>query len=211
MSIPIRAVIFDYGNVLSGPPAPEDLQAMADVLVVEVEPFVALCWRLRLPYDKGEVTPALYWSTVAGQCSRAVSPAQIERLIELDNRSWDHPNPALVDWARRVREAGLRTALLSNMPAPMRDYVNCCCPWMPEFDHRTFSCDVRSAKPSLGIYAHCLEGLGVSPGEALFLDDREVNTRAAEEIGIHAIVFTNAEEAGCEIERRFTLPVPLRS
>ena len=45
--------------------------------------------------------------------------------------------------------------------------------------------------------------------EALFLDDREPNVRAAEALGLHAILFRDAASAAVEIDRRFSLPVPL--
>jgi putative hydrolase of the HAD superfamily len=102
----------------------------------------------------------------------------------------------------------MRTALLSNMPATVRDYV-LGCPWLPEFDARTFSCEAGVCKPEPRIYHDCLQKLGVNPSEVLFLDDREPNVRAAETLGLHAIVFTDAASAAREIERRFRLPVTL--
>jgi len=211
MRIEPYAVIFDYGNVLSGPQAPEDISAMAGVLDVSVEEFVPVSWSHRLAYDKAELTPPAYWDAVARDCSRVLSHSQIEMLIELDNRSWSHPNPVMPAWAREIRAAGVRIAILSNMPAPMRAHLDYCCHWLPEFDQRTFSCDVGAAKPMTEIYAHCLAGLKVAPGQALFLDDRDENVRAAREFGIHSILFTDAAEAACELANRYSLPVPLQS
>jgi putative hydrolase of the HAD superfamily len=114
----------------------------------------------------------------------------------------------MAQWARDVRAAGLRTALLSNMPVPVRDYI-LRCSWLPEFDARTFSCDVGACKPAPVIYRDCLDKLGVQPPEVLFLDDRESNVRAAETLGLHAILFTTSSQAAPEMERRFTLPIKL--
>ena len=112
------------------------------------------------------------------------------------------------EWAQRVHAAGFRTGLLSNMPAPVRDYI-VRCPWLPEFDHTTFSCDLQSAKPSPEIYRHSLAGLGVSSSDALLLDDRVENVRAAEALGIHAILFTTPQDLPHELGRRFAIDVPL--
>ena len=211
MRIEPRAIIFDYGNVLSAPQALDDVQAMADVLDAPVEDFVPATWRHRLQYDKAELSPTAYWEAVARDCSRTLSRAQIELLSELDLRSWSHPNPVMAAWAKAVRATGLRTAILSNMPLPMREYLDCSCPWLPEFDQRSFSCDVGAAKPMREIYAHCMTGLKVAPGEALFFDDRDENVRAAQRFGMHAILFTDAGEVACQLERSFSIPVPLRS
>jgi putative hydrolase of the HAD superfamily len=94
------------------------------------------------------------------------------------------------------------------MPAPVRDHI-LHCSWLPEFDSRTFSCEVGLCKPEAAIYWDCLNKLGVRPSEVLFLDDRESNVRAAESLGIHAILFKDASSAAREIERRFSLHVTL--
>ena len=88
-----------------------------------------------------------------------------------------------------LRERGIKTAVLSNMPRDLREFLASPESWLPEFDHLTFSCDVRSSKPGAAIYEHCLEGLGVAAREAVFLDDREPNVTAARNLGMHALIF----------------------
>jgi putative hydrolase of the HAD superfamily len=200
------AVIFDYGNVLSQSQPVADAQAMADIVEVPLTRFTELYWRFRVPYDAGTLAPTDYWNTVAQTAARALNAGQIAALIEIDSRSWSHPDPVMPQWARHVRSAGLRTALLSNMPAPVRDYV-LRCSWLPDFDARVFSCEVGVCKPAAEMYLDCLNKLGVEASEILFLDDREPNVRAAQALGLHATLFTNASAAMEEIQRNFSLPV----
>jgi putative hydrolase of the HAD superfamily len=94
------------------------------------------------------------------------------------------------------------------MPVPIREAVERC-EWLPEFDSRTYSCDLHITKPAPEIYQHCLTKLGIAPSETLFLDDRPENIRAAEALGMHGIVFTTPQEAAVEIDQRFGIPVPL--
>jgi putative hydrolase of the HAD superfamily len=202
------AVIFDYGNVLSTAQPAADTQAMADILDVPPARFTELYWRFRIPYDAASLTPEEYWNTVADSAERGLAGEQITTLIEIDSRSWSYPAPATPEWSRELRAAGLRTALLSNMPATVRDYV-LGCSWLPQFDARVFSCEAGVCKPAPEIYADCLKRLGAQPGEVLFLDDREPNIRAAEALGLHAVWFRNASEAALEIRRRFHLPLAL--
>jgi len=202
------AVIFDYGNVLSQSQPIADVQAMATILGLPLPQFSELYWRFRIEYDAASLDPTTYWSAVAQTASGTITPGQIAELIDVDSRSWSHPAPVMSQWARDLRAAGLRTALLSNMPAPVRDSV-LRCSWLPEFDSRTFSCDVGICKPAPEIYRDCLNKLGVKPSDALFLDDREPNVGAAETLGLHAILFTDASSAAQEIERRFLLPVTI--
>lgn len=178
---------------------------MANILNMPVADFQQRYWRDRLAFDRASVDAPTYWSTVA---ERQLSAADIDRLQEIDSASWSHPDPVMPGWARRVRAAGFRTGLLSNMPAPVRDYI-IRCPWLPEFDLTTFSCDLRSTKPSPEIYRHSLAGLGVGASDALLLDDRAENIRAAEAMGIHSILFTTPQALPLELERRFAIHVPL--
>jgi putative hydrolase of the HAD superfamily len=204
-----KAVIFDYGNVLSQSQPAADVQAMANILGVPVPRFTQSYWQFRVEYDAASLDPIAYWNTVAQTASCTLTREQIDALVEIDSRGWSHPAPVTPQWARDIRAAGIRTALLSNMPAPVRDYILGCA-WLPDFDVRVFSCEAGLCKPEPEIYRNCLTKLGVQPREVLFLDDREPNIRAAEALGMHAVLFTDPVEAAREIEQRFSLPMVVK-
>jgi FMN phosphatase YigB (HAD superfamily) len=44
-----------------------------------------------------------------------------------------------------------------------------------------------------------ISDLGAEPGEVLFIDDRAENTRAARDLGMHAITFTSASDLDREL------------
>jgi putative hydrolase of the HAD superfamily len=199
------AIIFDYGMVLCQPQPLSDRQAMAAVLNMDQVAFDATYWQFRLAFDEAALDAEAYWSRVA---RRLISSKELEDLTAIDNRSWTHPDSFMIDWARRLRAAGMRTAILSNMPLPVREYLDTV-DWLPEFDCRTFSCDVRLAKPGPEIYRHCLRALACSPSDSLFLDDRLENVRGAEAVGIHSILFTSPADLAQHLDRRFATPVPL--
>lgn len=208
MPTPLKAVIFDYGNVLSEPQNAAEIQDMAGILDLPASEFKKCYWTFREAFDQAKLQPPEYWNNVAELAGRALSHAQIDNLIELDSLSWMHPRTTIVNWARTVRRSGLRIALLSNMPVTLRDALEGCA-WMPAFDQRTFSCDLAITKPSPEIYLHCLGGLGLAPWDVLFLDDREPNVQAARDLGMHALQFTTPLGVAREIERRFDIPAPL--
>jgi putative hydrolase of the HAD superfamily len=209
MGIPLQAVIFDYGNVLCAPQPRADVEAMAAILNAPVAAFEQAYWETREAFDAAAFSPEEYWAGIAAKLGREVSNHARERLIAVDNRSWSHPAPIMPDWASRLRSSGIRTAVLSNMPVTLRAYLESGVPWLPAFDHLTFSCDVRIAKPAAGIFHHCLDGLNAAPEATLFLDDREENVRAAQSLGIHSLCFRTPEQAQCEMNGRYRLPVPL--
>jgi putative hydrolase of the HAD superfamily len=202
------AIIFDYGNVLSAPQGSREIEAMAAMLGVGAELFREAYWKWRVAYDDASLDAPRYWRGVAELLSKDVTDEQVAALIEVDNRSWGYPAAVLPRWAGDVRNAGLKTALLSNMPTPVREYVERL-NWLPAFNQRTFSCEARVAKPAAEIFQHCIDGLGVDPAEILFLDDRPENIAAAETLGLHGIVYTTVEQAAVEVDARFDIPVSL--
>lgn len=175
---------------------------MAAMLDLPRHRFEEIYWRYRLAYDEGKLDPVEYWNNFG-----RVTPAQIDQLNRLDGMSWTYPNDVMPGWARRLRQAGFRIALLSNMPFTVRDAV-LACQWLPPFDQRTFSCELRISKPAPEIYKHCLRGLGIAADDALFLDDRPDNVEGAKAVGMHGLVFTSAGDLASQLEGRFDTPPP---
>jgi HAD superfamily hydrolase (TIGR01509 family) len=48
-------------------------------------------------------------------------------------------------------------------------------------------------KPDPALYFRALDRFGLKPGDALFIDDREINVEGARAIGMHAHLFTGAD------------------
>lgn len=77
------------------------------------------------------------------------------------------------------------------------------------FDVVVNSARAKVAKPDPRAYQLVLDGLGVAPGAALFIDDKPRNIGAAEALGIPSILFTDAETLERElVERGLLEPVP---
>jgi HAD superfamily hydrolase (TIGR01509 family) len=99
----------------------------------------------------------------------------------------------MLTWARELKQSGLRIAMLSNMPRELGEHMKVVFPWLAEFDHVTLSYEIRSAQPEPAIYWDAVNGLGLQPHEAVFLDDRSENIAGAGEIGLNAALFESAE------------------
>ncbi len=206
----IKAIIFDYAGVLSLHQPEEDVRRMEALCGVSGQRFLDAYWGGREPYDRGEQDGPTYWEAFARAVGCELSDEQVRALIEVDTASWVHLNPVMVEWLRRLQSSGVRTAILSNMGRELREHVGRHFDWCGDFAHQTFSCDVRRVKPEPEIYTHSLEGLGVAPSEALFIDDRAVNVQAAERLGLHGHLFTTPEELASRLRGLpLTAHVPL--
>jgi putative hydrolase of the HAD superfamily len=201
-----EAVIFDYGKVLSEPQQPSDMDAMARAAGVDARLLHDLYWKHRAAFDRRDLSTEQYWNAIAREAGVQFRNGTMEEVIRLDNESWSRPNPVMVDWAARVRNSGVRTAILSNMPITLRRYLAENALWLRDFDHATWSCDVNAVKPEPEIYWLTLKAMHVEPGDTLFLDDKEENIAAAREIGIHTVLFENPAQAWAELRGRFVLP-----
>jgi putative hydrolase of the HAD superfamily len=187
--IRISAVLFDYGMVLSSVPEALDWRALENVLDAEEEEFQAAYWKYRDPYDRGALSAATYWETVARDLEKAIDEEVLGRLIDADTAVWTRPNLEMMEWAARLNRAGIKTGILSNIGDAMELGVLGRFPALGGFTHHTFSHRLGIAKPDADIYQHAVEGLGVPAGEILFVDDREENIVAARAAGMVAVQY----------------------
>jgi putative hydrolase of the HAD superfamily len=196
-SSPLQAVVFDYGRVLSYSPATRDWQELASTAGRPLDEFRHDYWLYRNEYDRASCGATAYWQAVA---RRPLDSRTLGKLIELDNEQWTRVNPGMLTLARRLRKAGIKTAILSNMEFEMLAAMRAKFQWLNEFAVKIFSCEVRLVKPAVEIFLHTAAELRVDPGSALFLDDKPPNIDGARKAGMQAFLFDAPEKQG-ELER----------
>jgi putative hydrolase of the HAD superfamily len=218
----LRAVVFDYGMVLTGPRDPEANAALLRMTGLAPARFEELYWADRHAYDEGKLTGLAFWQKflrAAGLSSDGgASPSeagQLDRIAhelnQWDARMWTTQNPAMVAWQLELKKRGLLTAILSNMGDNVHENMVREFTWLGRFDVLVWSYQLLMAKPEAAIYRHVLKELGTTPEETLFLDDKQVNIEAAQALGMQAIPFSTVEKlrvdlvaAGLDAE----LPLP---
>jgi putative hydrolase of the HAD superfamily len=205
----IRAVIFDYGGVLCYPPTSEQLTEAAALCGLPMEEFWSAFWRKRREYDRGHDAKA-YWQDIASSAGIALDDGMIAEMIRREIEFWNRFDERVLGWARRLRDSGLRTGILSNLPRPLGESLRATPGFLDHFDHVTFSYELGYIKPERPIYEHAVRGLAVSPSEALFLDDRPENVEGAREAGLWAELFTTWDDFLTRHRERYSLPEPLR-
>ena len=184
-----EAIIFDYGNVLSSVPWQSDVEAMARIAGSSKESFENAYWTHRHDYDCGLISSVDYWGRVAEQLQVDISASYVNELTQIDVKSWARPNKQTVEFAYQLQASGIRLSLLSNMPVELKEWAEGPSSWLPRFCHRTYSCDLKVAKPDPAIYEHAIWGLQTKPSNVLFIDDRSENIDGALKCGLNGILF----------------------
>ena len=144
-------------------------------------------------FDLGRIEPDALAARLA---ARTGYPLQGLRALIAAIPEHLQPMPASVALVERVRAAGHRLALLSNMPVPYAAHLEAqhdCFAW---FDARVFSGRVGLMKPERAMFDHAREALELDLDQALFIDDHAGNIDAARGFGWQALHFKNA--AQCE-------------
>jgi putative hydrolase of the HAD superfamily len=192
ISLPGRTVIFDYGEVISLAQSPADRAVIAGLAGVSEDdkPFWTAYSAHRDALDEGTAGVAAYWRAIAADTGAAWDEARLHELWAADFRSWLSINPAVIDILGDLRDGGTPLALLSNAGAdygswfrrgPLGDLFTAC----------YVSGELRLLKPHAGIFRHVLADLGITPAQAVFIDNRPANVAGAEALGITGHVFTD--------------------
>lgn len=197
----MRAVIFDYGEVLCTPD-PNAYRRLLALTGLDAEGFDRLYWTDRRDYDLGLFDGRGYWTTFARRAGLSFTPEQVDALVENDVLMWTHLSEPMLAWVAALQEAGLATAILSNMVPDVLRYMRQEFAWLRHFTHLTWSCELGIVKPDPAIYALTCERLGLPPQECLFIDDKPENVRGAEEAGLAALRFTGIDRLRSDLQAR---------
>jgi putative hydrolase of the HAD superfamily len=204
---PVKAVLFDYGMVLSGQPDPAAWARMRTITGLSEEILHREYWAHRHAYDRGDLTGAAYWNNAAAGADITLTPTQLADLLAADIDLWTTLNPPMIDWAKRLQQAKFPTGILSNIGDCMAQGLLAKNDWFSNFNHCTWSHTLNIAKPEPAIYRHAAEGLNTDPANILFIDDRADNIEAAIATDMQAIQYTNHEAFEQEMAARGLTPL----
>lgn len=202
-SVEVRAVLFDFGMVLSGPPNPEAWLRLQQLSGLSDADLHRAYWRHRHDYDRGTLSGSEYFQQLAGTAGApSFSTDTLTGLLDADTDLWTDLNQPMVDWAQSLQQRGIRTGILSNIGDSMQSGVERKCAWLSAFDHRTWSHTLKLAKPEKAIYEHAAAGLETPAAQILFVDDKPENIAAALDAGMHAIQYADHSTFIAEMKTR---------
>lgn len=105
-----------------------------------------------------------------------------------------------IGWIQSLKEKGYRVYVLSNFSKKCAAECADALDFLPYTDGGILSYQDKLIKPDPAIYKLLMERYHLIPEECVFIDDLARNTKAAEECGMHAIVFTTKEAVEEELK-----------
>jgi putative hydrolase of the HAD superfamily len=190
----IRAIIFDFGGVLSIEPG---LLRFGDLYAKKLggnpEEFKrAICDN----WDKAvvnEISSKEFWENLAGVLKTDAETMRKDFMHDLGVRQEG------LELARELKK-GYKLAMLSNQIEDWLEEVIEKHKMREVFDVIVTSYESRLAKPDIRIFKETVEKLGVKPEECVYIDDMEKNIAPAEELGMKMILFKDLEQLKKELK-----------
>jgi len=191
----IRAIFIDLGGVIVRTEYQSPRQALAERFGMDYEDIEKVVFAggnhsSNARATIGEITEEEHWHNVMNILKM---PGAEYKWIKNAFFAGDIVDLSLIQFLRSLKPK-YKVGLISNAWSGLRAYIERE-KFADVFDSIVISAEVGAAKPSARIFQVALDQLGVSPGEAVFVDDFIENIEACEKLGMKGIHFTDAESA----------------
>jgi 2-haloacid dehalogenase len=205
MTIPIHAIIFDFGGVLVNWDPHQvflkyfsnDIQAI-DHFLTEIN-FPA--WNLE--QDRGHP----FKQAVAELSAQFPQYAHLIRAYDVEwEESITGDIPGTVELLHRLKAAGYALYGLTNWNLGKYSIVRHKYAFFDLFDDIIVSGEVKLAKPDPAIFQLLLQKINRLPQDCLLIDDSPKNIEAAREMGFVSVLFTTPENLETELFRLNVFP-----
>ena len=194
----IKNIIFDLGNVLISFKPSEYFDKNNYPLSIKAtilsDIFGSKEW---LMLDNGEITTPEAIDAIATKSS--LSKKEIAHIFNL-RTDLMFPLDSNVRLLPELKKRGFRLFYLSNFPLDIFEEVSTEYYFFKYFDGGLISAEAKFSKPDIGIYNILNKKYSLVPKECLFIDDIEVNVRAAQALGMKGIITYGSLEISNDIE-----------
>jgi len=210
----IRAVIFDFGGVITSSPfeAFNRLEAERALPHDFIRHINAMnpdtnAWAL---FERTEINAAQFdalFAQEAAMAGQTLDGASVLAVLAGAVR------PAMVTALDQLAAAGYRLACITNnVPTGhgagmARDPSDSLEAVFARFEHVIESSKAGVRKPDPRIYTMMTDYLGLPPEACIYLDDLGINCKPAAALGMHAIKVTSGEQALADLSAVLNLPL----
>lgn len=178
-------IVFDLGNVLISFVPSEYLKQKnyPDNIIKTIlsDIFNSVEWKL---LDNGDITTPEAIESIAMKSS--LKREEIALIFSF-RREIMFPLDSNVRLLPELKKQGYRLYYLSNFPLDVFEEVKNDYYFFRHFDGGVISSEVKLSKPDVRIYRFLLDHYSLKAEECLYVDDSELNVRAAESAGMKGL------------------------
>ena len=187
----IKAVVFDFGGVMTTSTMPQRVIELAKEKGVDWEVFRRGFEAHRLDYDAGRITLAEMYGLIWGDAGLSVDAETTAAFMAADDRSWCYRNERTLAWMKALKARGFGIGILTNMaPKFAREHFESVfADFIAVADAMVISGDEGIVKPQREIYDLLRGRIGLPAESLLFVDDVERNVAGARAAGWRALRF----------------------
>ena len=201
----IRALVFDYGGVISKQQYSENVNNILQILNQDSNDFINVYQSNRDKYDSGQLSGKEYWHSILQHYGLELNDSKITNLIKEDVKSWTKINDSMLQYIKNNRENICKLAIISNMTQDTLEFIKKHFQWLKLFDELLFSCEFGKNKPDTMIYNACISRIAIPAQECLFVDDSIKNVDGALKTGMKVIHFKSFTQFLLELEQKYCL------
>lgn len=193
----IKAIIFDFGRVISSQKPLSLFRAYENDLELAPDSINQIMFSSPLWEEAllGRKTAKEFWYSIGPE----LGLKSHDEIDEFRHRyhSDESINKEVLNFIQKLH-GRYKLAVLSNSPPGLDRWL---ADWgiLELFDVIFCSGDEGLIKPDPAVFNLTLKRLGVLPHEAVFVDDTGGHVEAAQRLGIHGIIFTNAADLRQEL------------
>ena len=154
----LRAVVFDYGMVLTGPPDPKAYAELLRITGLSSARLDSFYWADRHAYDEGTLTGFAFWQKIAGDAGLDLKQSDLEELNLWDARMWTTQNDAMLAWQLELKKRGFLTAILSNLGDTVHANIEREFAWLSRFDVLVWSYRASDSQARRSYLSPCAQG-----------------------------------------------------
>ena len=199
----IKAVVFDFGGVMTTSTMPQRVIELAKEKGVDWEVFRRGFEAHRLDYDAGRITLAEMYGLIWGDAGLSVDAETTAAFMAADDRSWCYRNERTLAWMKALKARGFGIGILTNMaPKFAREHFESVfADFIAVADAMVISGDEGIVKPQREIYDLLRSRIGLPAESLLFVDDVERNVAGARAAGWRALRFETNDQVEADFER----------
>jgi 2-haloacid dehalogenase len=197
--MPIRAIIFDFGNVL----VKWDAHKLYERFFPDPQSVTAFLEEIHFAEWNAQQDAGRSFSEGVADLSKKFS--HYSELIQAYDTYWEESLTGtfdeVIEVAKNLKQAGYKIYLLTNSSAEKFEIAKQKYNFLEMFDDMIISGEHKLLKPDPAIYHFTLNRINYKATECIFIDDSLPNIESAKALGFYTIHFQSPTQLKQELKK----------